>query len=99
MIITKLPLQRLYEQFVPRERLSQLSTFFKQTLGMTAASWSDVTAELAARRDGDSQDDDSQDDDSQDNDSQDDDSQEFSSNLDLYSYLDDIKDGNIDDIR
>ncbi|KAJ6128191.1 hypothetical protein N7471_009408 [Penicillium samsonianum] len=50
-MITKFPLQHLYGQFVPRDQLLQLSTFFKQALGITAASWSDVTAELAARRD------------------------------------------------
>ncbi|OQE11913.1 hypothetical protein PENFLA_c069G02111 [Penicillium flavigenum] len=50
-MITKFPLQRLYEQCIPRDQLFQLSTFFKQTLGITAAFWSDVTAELAARRD------------------------------------------------
>lgn len=54
-LITKFPLQHLYGQFVPRDKLFQLSTFFKQALGITAASWSDVTAELAARRDDDFQ--------------------------------------------
>lgn len=54
-MITKFPLQHLYGQFVPRDQLFQLSTFFKQALGITATSWSDVTAELAARRDDDFQ--------------------------------------------
>lgn len=80
MILTKFPLQHLYEQFVPRDKLFQLSAFFKQALDIMPASWADVTAELAAQRE--------------------EDSQEFTSILELYSYLDDIKDsGNIDDIR
>lgn len=48
---TKFPLQHLYEQSVPRDQLYQLSNLFKQVLGITAATWSDVTTELAARRD------------------------------------------------
>lgn len=50
-MITKFPLQHLYEQSAPRDQLYQVSNLFKQVLGVAAATWSDVTTELAARRD------------------------------------------------
>ena len=50
-MFTKFPLHHIYGQFVPKDQLSHLSSFFKQALDITAASWSDLTNELAARRD------------------------------------------------
>lgn len=50
-MITKFPLQHIYEQFVAEDQLFHLSNFFKHALDITAACWSDLTDELAARRD------------------------------------------------
>lgn len=50
-MVTKMPLQHLYERILSEDQLLQLSNFFKQVLGITGASWSNVTAELEYLRD------------------------------------------------
>jgi hypothetical protein len=51
-LISRYPLEPIYQRFVRDEdQLSSISALFTQTLGINSASWSDLTIELAERKD------------------------------------------------
>jgi hypothetical protein len=51
-LISKYPLEPIYRRFFADEnQFSYVATFFSQVLKINSASWSDLTVELAERRD------------------------------------------------